>query len=98
MRALANGVVAGGAGAVLAGAVDAQVIAVSAGAGVALVVVAVVFAVCVPVVQVVHVVQVNNCLVAAVGAVGVCVGLGVTVRGGGGHDCSLVWACTSVTM
>ena len=91
MSALAHGVVAGGASAIGAGAVSAQVVAVAAGTGVALVV-------CVAIVQVVHVIQVNHCLVPAVGAVGVSMCLGVTVRCYGGHDCSLVWACTSVTM
>ena len=98
MSALAHGVVAGGASAIGAGAVSAQVVAVAAGTGVALVVVAIVLTVCVATVQVVHVIQVNHSLVPAVGAVGVSMCLGVTVRCYGGHDCSLVWACTSVTM
>ena len=92
MLALAHGVVAGGAGAGLACAVYAQVVAVAAGAGGAFVVVAVVFAVCVAVVQVVHVVQVNDCGVTAGGTVGVGVCLGVYV---GAH---LVLLCMGINI
>ena len=54
--ALANRMVTGRAGAVIAGAIDAQVRAVAAGAYVALIVVSFVLAVCVPVMQVVYVI------------------------------------------
>ncbi|WP_279797754.1 dihydrofolate reductase [Rothia dentocariosa] len=56
MRAFANRMVTGRAGAVIAGAIDAQVRAVAAGACVALIVVPFVLAVCVPVMQVVYVI------------------------------------------
>ena len=56
VRAFANRMVTGRAGAVIAGAVDAQVRAVAAGACVALIVVPFVLAVCVPVMQVVYVI------------------------------------------
>lgn len=54
--AFANRMVTGRAGAVIAGAVDAQVRAVAAGAYVALIVVSFVLAVCVPIMQVVYVI------------------------------------------
>lgn len=54
--ALANRMVTGRAGAVIAGAVYAQVRAIAAGACVALIVVPFVLAVCVPVMQVVYVI------------------------------------------
>ncbi|TFI34603.1 dihydrofolate reductase [Rothia dentocariosa] len=56
MCALTNRMVTRRAGAVIAGAVDAQVRAVAAGAYVALIVVSFVLAVCVPVMQVVYVI------------------------------------------
>ncbi|WP_048779265.1 hypothetical protein [Rothia dentocariosa] len=56
MRAFANRMITRRAGAVIAGAVDAQVRAVAAGAYVALIVVPFVLAVCVPVMQVVYVI------------------------------------------
>ena len=52
--AFANRMITRRAGAVIAGAVDAQVRAVAAGAYVALIVVSFVLAVCVPVMQVVY--------------------------------------------
>ncbi|ADP41495.1 hypothetical protein HMPREF0733_12038 [Rothia dentocariosa ATCC 17931] len=56
MCAFANRMVTGRAGAVITGAVYAQVRAVAAGACVALIVVSFVLAVCVPVMQVVYVI------------------------------------------
>ncbi|ORC22071.1 hypothetical protein A7979_00715 [Rothia nasimurium] len=66
--------VAGLAGAVFAGARYTEIIAVLAFTGGALVVVTIVLAMGVAIVQVVNVVEVDNSLVAAVGAVGVSVG------------------------
>lgn len=85
VSALAHSVVACGAGAGLASAGCADVVAVATFADVAFIVVAVVLTVGVAIVQVVNVIQVDNCLVAALGAVGVGVGLGFAVQGCGAH-------------